>query len=95
MSGITSVQSRDEKPSKLLPIIFLGIGVLSLQGGKDMIPFAIIMLAIGGIWLKLQKTTYHVLLHTASGEAKALSSQNEGWISKVVHAINDSIIHRG
>lgn len=95
MSGITSVQSSEEKPSKLLPIIFLGIGALSLLGGKDAISFAIIMLAIGGIWLKLQKTTYHVLLHTASGEAKALSSHDEGWVSKVVHAINDSIIHRG
>ncbi len=95
MSGITSVQSREEKPSKLVPIIFLAIGVLSFLGGKDAIFFAVIMLAIGGIWLKLQKTTHHVLLHTASGEAKALSSYDESWVSKVVHALNDAIIHRG
>lgn len=94
MSGITSVQNYEDKPSKIGPIIFFVIGGFSLLN-KEFIPFAVIMIAIGGIWLALQKTTYHVLLHTASGEAKALSSRDGTWISRVVHAINDSIIHRG
>ena len=95
MSGITSVQSGEDKPSKVGPIIFLTIGTLSLFGGSDSIVFAIIMLTIGGIWLAALKTTFHILLQTASGEAKALSSTNGAWISKVVNALNESIVHRG
>ena len=95
MSGITSVQSHEEKPSKAGPIIFFIVGALVIAGGGDAIYFGVIMLIIGGIWLAVRKTTYHVLLHTASGEAKALSSKDGAWISKVVHALNDSIIHRG
>lgn len=95
MSGITSVQSGEDKPSKTGPVLFLIIGTLALFGGNDSLVFAIIMLAVGGLWLFSLKTTYHVLLQTASGEAKALSSTNGAWVSKVVHAFNESIVHRG
>lgn len=45
-------------------------------------------------WLG-QKTEYSVLLTTASGEAKALTSDDGAFISKVVSALNHSIVHRG
>jgi len=95
MSGITSVQSHEDKPSRLGPVFFLIIGALVLVSNREAIVFGLIMLIIGGVWFAMQKTTHHVLLHTASGEAKALSSKDGAWISKVVHALNDSIIHRG
>jgi len=96
MSGITSVQSSIEKPKRLMPAIFIAIGAVLLVGvPKDTWQFDVFCLAVGGAWLALQKTIYHVLLHTSSGQAKALSSKDEQWISKVVHALNDSIVHRG
>lgn len=95
MSGITSVQNHEVKPSRVGPIAVLIIGVLFLAGGESMIPIAGIMIIIGGLWFRAQKTTHHVLLHTSSGEAKALSSNDEEWVSKVIHALNDAIIHRG
>jgi predicted membrane channel-forming protein YqfA (hemolysin III family) len=96
MSGITSVQSSIEKPKRLVPIIFLAVGTLLLVSTpKETWQFDVLCLAVGGVWFALQKTIYHVLLHTSSGQAKALSSKDEQWISKVVHALNDSIVHRG
>ena len=94
MSGITSVKSIETRPSNIVPIVFLIIGVLTLLG-EGPLGFAIFMFLVGGVWLALQKTTYHVLLHTASGQTKALSSYDNTYISKVVQALNNSIVHRG
>ncbi len=38
---------------------------------------------------------YHVVLNTSGGEMKALSSYQEGYVRKVVKALNDAIVHRG
>ncbi len=95
MSGITSVQAHEEKPSKVAPMVLIVGGTLAAVNGGAGAAVGIPILIAGVIWWVLQKTTYLVLLHTASGEAKALSSHDEAWISRVVHAINDSIIHRG
>jgi hypothetical protein len=95
MSGITSVQAHEEKPSSVGPAVLFIVGLLSIISGGSGPAVGTPILLAGVIWFFLQKTTYHVLLHTASGEAKALSSQDEAWISRVVHALNDSIVHRG
>ena len=95
MSGITSVKAFEEQPKRAWPIIFLVVGILFLLGGKDSLVLGLILATMGGAWLAIQKATFHVLLATASGEAKALSSHNRQWINKVVAAINEAIVHRG
>ena len=95
MSGITSVQANEQKPSRLAPVVLLGGGVISIMTGSAGVFLGIPMIFAGAIWWGVQKTTYHVLLHTAAGESKALSSKDGAWISRVVHALNESIIHRG
>ncbi|WP_251358742.1 DUF6232 family protein [Kangiella sp. TOML190] len=62
MSGITSVQSSEEKPSRVGPIVFIIIGVLLFSGKGDLIAGGIICLVLGIGWFFLQKPTFHVLL---------------------------------
>ncbi|TXH03234.1 MAG: QacE [Nevskiaceae bacterium] len=95
MSGITSVKSFEETPSRKGPIILIAIGLLAMLGGKDSIVVALLFLAGGIAWWVLKKAKYHVLLSSASGEAKALSSPDQAWIGRVVGALNDAIVHRG
>jgi len=95
MSGITSVKSFEEQPSRKGPIILIVIGVLALFAGKSTIVVALLFLAAGIAWWVLEKATYHVLLSSASGEAKALSGKNREWVGRVVTALNDAIVHRG
>ena len=95
MSGITSVKAFEEQPRRAWPIIFLILGALFLFGGGGATVFGGILAVVSIAWLVSQKAKFHVLLSTASGEAKALSSQNREWINRVVTALNDSIVHRG
>jgi len=55
----------------------------------------LIILAGAIIYALGQKTEFSVLLTTSSGEVKALTSRDSEFISKVVGALNDSIVHRG
>lgn len=93
MSGITSVQSGEDKPSQVGPIILITIGMICLF--NDAVGFGLTITALGGLIIYTLKTKYHVLLQTASGEAKALSSTNGDWIKKVVHSLHESIVYRG
>lgn len=93
MSGITSVQSDQETPSRTGPIIVMFIGLICLI--NESFGVGMVFIGVAGLILYGIKTNYHVLLHTASGEAKALSSTNKEWIEKVVHALHESIVHRG
>lgn len=93
MSGITSVKAAEQKPPRAVPAVFIGLGIL-LMAATDP-AFGGFFVAIGVIWAALQKSTYHVALQTASGEAKALTSKDQAWVQKVVMSLNDAIIHRG
>ena len=95
MSGITSVETGFDKPSKLYPIILIVIGVLALIAGMNGFLFGVIFIAIGAAWIYKLKDTFHMFLHTASGKTQALSSYDESWIKQVVKAVNEAIIHRG
>ncbi|MDH2917858.1 MAG: DUF6232 family protein [Sideroxydans sp.] len=95
MSGITSVETGYDQPSKLIPIILIIIGVLALTAGMKGFFIGAIFIAIGGAWIYMMKNTYHMFLHTASGKTQALSSYDESWIKQVVKAVNEAIIHRG
>ena len=100
MSGVTSVGSLKESPSRRGPIILIIIGFFMAvirfsakfaAGGV----IGLLMLAGGVAWLWLQKATFWVVLHSASGEARALSSKDGAWVLRVVNAINDAIVARG
>ena len=92
MSGITSVKNSYQPPSRFFPVVLLLVGLLCLVGAPAV---GVILIVVAVLWLIGQKTDYHVLLTTASGEAKALSSNNKEFIAKVVQALNDAIVARG
>lgn len=95
MSGITSVKSFSQAPSRKGPIILIIIGLLTMAAGKGAIVVGLLLIGGGIAWWVSQKTDYQVLLSSSSGEAKALSSNDGDWISRVVNALNEAIIHRG
>ena len=95
MSGVTSVKSVRHNPSRKGPIICIVIGLLCLAGGKTTIAGAILFLAIGVTWWILVKPKFSVLLHSASGEAEALTSKDEAFITRTVAALNEAIVVRG
>lgn len=100
MLNITSVSCAAQLPSRIGPLFFLLIGALCLIGGiggseAALIGWGVFLLAIGGLWWKLQKTNYHLRIASASGEANAVSSQDKQRIESIVQAVNEAIIGRG
>ena len=100
MSGVTAVSSWKYPPSRKGPIIVMAIGLLfllfafmggSFSGGI----FAALIIAAGGFWWSKQKTSYSVVLSTASGDAEAYTSKESDFIFRVVDALNDAIVARG
>lgn len=106
INGITSVKqsliSADKKPD--IGIMILGIFVLLLSFGMReaseifaffMLIFSLLIIALS-FWIKSKnKDIAIVVLQTSSGEVQALSSDDIDFISSVVFALNQAIIHRG
>lgn len=95
MSGVTSIRTEECPPSRKWPSIITGLGALLVLGGKDTIIAAIILIAIGVVWWRSQKTTYNIFLSSASGETDAFNSTDEEYVGNLVGALNDAIISRG
>ena len=96
MSGITSVRSIEETPSRKGPIILGVVGILPLFAGEvGPVLFGLLLIGIAVAWFIAKKPTYFVGLVTASGESRALTSKDSAYISKIVNAINEAIIARG
>lgn len=93
MSNVTSVKAHTQKPSRFGLILVLLVGLLIAAGSSALMGLAIAVIA--GICLFMQKTTYHVMLTTSGGETSALKTYQLEYITKVVSALNDAIVHRG
>lgn len=96
MNGVTSVKTHLTDPDRKGPLglILAGLVLFFVLDGVA----KIVGLAVGGlgVWLLMQqKSTHAVVLNSASGEAQALTSQDEPYIGRVVAALNDALIHRG
>lgn len=92
MNNITSVKPLEQKPNRIIPGLLILIGILvAVNGNTD----ALLVALIGAIWWALQKTVYHVMLHTAGGETSALKTHQKEYLQKVVTALNNAIVHRG
>ena len=74
-------------------LIALGIcAALSFGGG---VVFGVLLLGRGIAWALLVKPTWHLSISSASGEADAVSSQDEEYINHVTSALNEALIKRG
>lgn len=92
MSNVTSVKASEEKPSRLGGIVVLLVG-LAIASNTPVV--GLIIAAAAAFYLYQQKTVYHVMLATAGGETSALKTYQREYLSKVVSALNEAIVHRG
>lgn len=100
MSNITSVKNLIETPPKGGPLIITAIGVIIALAGLSNSSFGAVITgaiigAIGILWLNALKPKYYVALSTASGETRALTSEDKDYIETIVTALNSAIVHRG
>jgi hypothetical protein len=94
MNGVTSVKQAVQHPSRVWPVLFGLVGLMLLIAGGSM-GWGIIFLVVALLWWLGQKAVWIVVLHSASGEVRALTSHNRDYIHSVITALNDSIVHRG
>lgn len=94
MSGITSVKAAVDQPLKG-PAILGGIGVLMMFVGEaGAVIFGLLLIAGAILWF-IKGKKHIVVLSSASGEAKAISSNNSGFIGRIIAALNEAIVGRG
>ncbi len=93
MSNVTSVKALTEKPKRFWWILLMVLGLMVAVGGS--FGGAAVMMLVAAVALWLQKTTYHVMLTTSGGETSALKTYQLDYVTKVVQALNDAIVHRG
>ena len=95
MSGVTAVKRIEVYPKRFLPIALVVLGVIGLSKGVDISSISALVMAIGVVWLCFQRTYYFVVLSTASGEKSAIKSKDFVWVSRIINALHESIVHRG
>jgi Family of unknown function (DUF6232) len=91
MSNVTSIKTREKKPNRLWPMIFILAGITGLftepLGG-------VLVLGIALAWLWKQQTLYFLILRTASSETNALTTNQRSYLDQVTTALNAAIVHR-
>lgn len=101
MNGITSVAAYTEVRSRKGPIIMIIFGVIALLGSfssRDAtvgVIGSVLVIGLGALWYKNIRDIYHVVIHSASGEARPIHDYNPQYIGSIVQALNDAIVHRG
>lgn len=92
MNNITSVKPLEKRPNRLLPVLLIVLGALpAINGAYGGLALSL----VGVVWFVLQKTVYHIMLHTSGGETSALKTYQKEYLQKVVTALNNAIVHRG
>ena len=98
LRNITSVKMEATKPGfgcAVVPIAFGVIAlVVSIARGEFFLATFIggAPLAVGVFLQFTRKPIFHVRISSASGEAKALSSQDQVYIERIVKSINAAIV---
>lgn len=94
MQNITSVKTKEDQPSRLGWGIILCVVAAICLWNKAW-AWAAVLAVGGGLLVWTSKTTYHVILTTASGEASALKTHQKEYLQQVVQALNQAIVARG
>lgn len=95
MNGVTSIRSIVIPPSRRGPIILAVIGFFCLLAGKSAILVGLLMIGGAIFWWTRQKSDFTVVLNSASGEARALTSTDGTFIDRVVDALHQAVAARG
>ncbi|HAL65439.1 MAG: hypothetical protein XD81_0831 [Bacteroidetes bacterium 38_7] len=92
MANVTSVSKYVIKPKRTGPIV---LGIIGLICFAFKWWLAVLLLVGAVAWWITQKNKYLVSLASASGSEEALTSTDEGFIDRVVNALNEAIAERG
>ena len=100
MRNITSVKTGKTAPEQkgpaclfLLGLVLAIVGFSSSSNAVGWLGIGFIMLCF--VWAARKKPTFSVMLTTSAGEVSAYQSKSGDTVSRIVQALNDSIIHRG
>ncbi|WP_433704439.1 DUF6232 family protein [Paraburkholderia sacchari] len=97
MSGVTSVRTLREEPKRTALICLGLVGVIFAVFATTLamhIVGAFVAVAAAAAAAR-QRPTFFLVIKTASGESRAVVSQNHEFINRVVGAVNDAIVIRG
>jgi hypothetical protein len=98
MSGVTSVKHAVEPAKRGFSILcLLGAAGTLYYDHQDANPImiAVAAAAVGILAWVLVKDKHFVILHSSSGESRAVTHTDRGFINRVIQAINNAIISRG
>lgn len=98
IAGVTSVKAVVE-PAKSTGVGWAILGALVLliallNGWGVGIILGALALVLGILVARSQKPTHHLVLHSSSGEVRAISSQDGAVVSRILAAVNNAIISR-
>lgn len=95
MASVTSVRYLEKPQSWIMGAVCGALAIWWLTIGTFMIPLVVVFAGISSLALWRGRPRYDVILSTAAGEVRALSSHERGDVRQVVKALNDAIIFRG
>lgn len=94
MAGVTSVRYHEKPQSWVIGAICAVLAAWWFTIGDYMLPLAIVFAVFSPLAFWRGRPRYDVILSTASGEVRALSSHERDDIRQVVQALNNAIIFR-
>lgn len=90
--NITSTAAWTKPQKVVLPALAFFMALGMFVQGKDGIGGGIFFLLVAAVSFWLGREVHFVKLNTASGEVKALKSDQKDYVVKVVTALNDAIV---
>jgi hypothetical protein len=97
MSGVTSVRKLREKPNTWGMLILCIFGVVCAGVGTTLAMHlfgAVVVIAALAVAAS-QKPNFFIVITTASGESRALTSKSNEFIDRVEGAVNEAVVVRG
>ncbi|WP_019883203.1 MULTISPECIES: DUF6232 family protein [unclassified Methylophilus] len=92
---IISVRLGVVEPPRSLAVFILSIGLLFLLTEGALFVVGGCLIALGVMTWLFVKTSYVVVIKTATGEHKVLKDHNSSYIEQVIRALDAALINRG
>lgn len=100
MANISAVTTEKIAPNYIGPGLLVGLGLLYVIVGSDPfnpspVGFGLLLIAAGTALFVWLKPRYDLGIFSSGTKSSALKHKDKAYIDKLVHAIQEAIIHRG
>ncbi|WP_029147044.1 DUF6232 family protein [Methylophilus sp. 5] len=92
---IISARQAVIKPPRALALFSISIGLLFLLNEGRLFVVGGCAIALGVMTWIFTRTTYAVMLKTATGEHAVLRDRNSGYVAQVIQALDAALVNRG